>query len=250
MEEILTSLTNQIISLASTHHPRQVLIGLAGPPGSGKSTIASALVLRLQRTIPSAIVLSLDGFHYSRAHLRSLPNAEAAFARRGAPWTFDVGALTEFVTRLRANADKPLEMRSPMKAPSFDHAVKDPVLHDILIAADTKVIILEHLYLLLDDDGWRELSDALDLKVMIDVDRATARERVARRHVRAGIERSLELGRRRYDENDGVNGELIRSRVVSYDVFVQSVDAEGDWLDSSEGGGYSPQMSSRTSVAE
>jgi len=65
MEEILTRLTDQITTLASTHHPKQLLVGLAGPPGSGKSTIASALVLRLQRTIPSATVLSLDGFHYS-----------------------------------------------------------------------------------------------------------------------------------------------------------------------------------------
>ncbi|KAF2156383.1 P-loop containing nucleoside triphosphate hydrolase protein [Myriangium duriaei CBS 260.36] len=225
MEDTLSDLTTRIQRLHSLSPSRQLLIGIAGPPGSGKSTLATALALRLSRTLPSA-VLSLDGFHLPRAALAALPDPATAFARRGAPWTFDVPALLEFVKRLKINADLPTREREVVRAPGFDHAVKDPVQDEVIIPAETAVVILEHLYLLLNEGGWRDIATVLDIRVMVDVERGVARERVARRHVEAGIEESLELGRARYDANDALNGELIREKVVGWDILVQSRDAE------------------------
>ncbi len=72
-------------------HPR-VILGIAGAPGAGKSTIAELLVARLG---PSAILLPMDGYHLPQAELRRLGRRE----RMGAPDTFDVPA---FVATLRA----------------------------------------------------------------------------------------------------------------------------------------------------
>src|SRR5450432_2788453 len=57
-----------------------VFIGLAGIPGSGKSTVAEELRTRW----PSAVVLPMDGYHLPKRML----DAEG-MRRRGAPHTFD-----------------------------------------------------------------------------------------------------------------------------------------------------------------
>ena len=42
---------------------RRFLIGIAGPPGSGKSTMADNLAAALKARGESAAVLPMDGFH-------------------------------------------------------------------------------------------------------------------------------------------------------------------------------------------
>ncbi len=52
---------------------RRVLIGIAGVPGSGKSTVAAAAAARLVARGVAAVALPMDGFHYSRAQLDAMP---------------------------------------------------------------------------------------------------------------------------------------------------------------------------------
>ena len=47
-------------------------------------------------------------------------------------------------------------------APSFDHALKDPVLDDLAISSRTRLIIVEGNYTLLDAEPWREISRLVD----------------------------------------------------------------------------------------
>lgn len=91
----------------STTQPRQRrVIGLAGQPGSGKSTLAAQLQAWMQQQHgPLAMqVLGMDGFHLSRAQLAQQPDAAAALARRGAPWTFDPAALRQQLLAIAADA--------------------------------------------------------------------------------------------------------------------------------------------------
>ncbi len=66
-----------------------------GVPGSGKTTVAAQLAEEVNaRTAPGTMLaLGMDGFHLTKAELRWFPDPVEAFARRGAPWTFDVAAL-------------------------------------------------------------------------------------------------------------------------------------------------------------
>ena len=43
----------------------------------------------------------LPGFHLTRRQLNVLPDPEEAYARRGAPWTFNAGAFLQALLQLR-----------------------------------------------------------------------------------------------------------------------------------------------------
>jgi len=63
-----------------------------------------------------------------------------AHARRGAPFTFDPVSLKLLIERVKA----PLgDEEKTIYAPSFDHAIKDPVEDDIKILSSQRVLIFE-----------------------------------------------------------------------------------------------------------
>lgn len=225
---------HQIEDLAALVHSRsknkqgRYLIAIAGGPGSGKTTIATSLAQKLRESKPAdeaVITIPMDGFHLPRSTLDGMPNKEEAYIRRGAPWTFDVAATLEFVHRLStwANSTSHATPEECIYAPSFDHAVKDPTPNGVVIPPDASIVILEGLYLLLDEPGWSEIAPLVDLRILVTVDLMEARTRVAKRHVEAGIEPTLEDGFRRVDQNDYLNGEMIYEQSRGWDVKIESV---------------------------
>ncbi|KFA52696.1 hypothetical protein S40293_08762 [Stachybotrys chartarum IBT 40293] len=198
----------------------RLLIVLAGPPGSGKTTIANRVVERITALAsgPSIMAISADGFHLSLAALRALPNAAEALARRGAPWTFDGAAVVALVRSLRSN-------QATVICPTFDHAVKDPVVNGLAVEPEVQVCLLEGNYLLCDEAPWGDVARSVDDRWLVKVDGILARERVARRHVHAGIEDTMEKAYKRAEENDLVNGAYVaRHSEGRYDVLVESIE--------------------------
>jgi pantothenate kinase len=173
-------------------------IGLAGSPGSGKSTVADAMRRRMPEIVT---VVSMDGYHYYRRQLRAMEDPEQAHARRGAPFTFDAERL---VAELRLARQK-----GTGAFPSFDHNIGDPVENDIELGPGKQVVIVEGNYLLLNDSPWASLkSDVFDETWFLDVELADCRRRVEERHVETGLTR--EEARHRVSTNDGPNAELVR----------------------------------------
>ncbi len=75
---------------------RRVLVGLAGVPGAGKSTLAGALCQALREGGASVTVFPMDGFHYTRAQLDQMDDPAEMHRRRGAHFTFDGAPLHPF----------------------------------------------------------------------------------------------------------------------------------------------------------
>jgi pantothenate kinase len=97
----------------------------------------------------------------------------------------------------------------------------------VTITPDCSIIIIEGNYLLLDDPGWRELAGLVDCRVFVDTDPLEARGRLAVRHLKAGIEKTLEDGYRRVDRNDFLNAISIREKLLAPDIVVKSVTVDG-----------------------
>lgn len=51
-------------------------------------------------------------------------------------------------------------------APSFDHAIKDPVADDIYISSRTRLVIVEGNYTLLNQKPWDEIAKACHEKLV------------------------------------------------------------------------------------
>jgi pantothenate kinase len=225
MEPVYWSLTTRALNVKKRcDDQNRVVVILAGPPGSGKSTIAAQVVSRLNAssTTKIAAVLPMDGFHLSRATLDAMPNGAEAYARRGASWTFDEAGVLNLVEELsKSRFESSMET---IQAPSFNHAAKDPVEGGILLNQDIKFVLLEGNYLLLNQDPWNKIKGLVDEAWFVDVDPMVAKVRIAKRHIGSGIETNWEDAIRRVDGNDMLNGAVIRQKLVQPDVMVQSVN--------------------------
>ena len=177
------------------------MIGVAGIPASGKSTLAQRIVdhtntiLQTVNTEPAerteAILVGLDGWHLTRAQLATLPDPKLARDRRGAHWTFDSDGYLDFVKNLRSFSDSEVE---PIVAPSFDHAIKDPDPIGAKIYPWHKIVVIEGLYCFLSIGAWKEAGEMLDERWLATVDFEEATERIIDRHVASGVAKSIEVG--------------------------------------------------------
>ncbi|KJZ76889.1 hypothetical protein HIM_03766 [Hirsutella minnesotensis 3608] len=212
-----------------TPSDQRLLIGIAGIPGSGKTTlsqiIAREINARASGQQPPATYVPMDGFHLTRAALSAMADPAHAHARRGAAFTFDAPKFLRLVRALRVSPPAV----APVLAPSFDHAVKDPKEDDIAVLPSHRVVVLEGNYLALDDDVWRDAAALLDELWFVDVDFAVARKRLRERHVRAGIAKDLAEGDRRATENDLVNGAQIVEHRLGVDEVIESKE-DGSWV--------------------
>jgi pantothenate kinase len=221
-QKLAERLLKQYDALEVKEPGSRLLIAIAGPPGSGKTTSAThivAIVNSQRKDIASlAVVISMDGYHYPRAYLDTLPNREEAYLRRGAPWTFDAAAVAALVKSCRV-------YKEDIYVPTFDHAAKDPVPNGLLVPSTTKIIIFEGNYLLVDETPWAEIKSLVDECWLFTIDEEAARERVAKRHVASGIEMNMRDALARVDGNDTLNARYIIQRSgKAADLTIENVD--------------------------
>jgi pantothenate kinase len=152
----------------------RVLLGLVGPPGAGKSTLAAALLAEFARI---AQVVPMDGFHLANVELERLGRR----GRKGAPDTFDAHGYVALLRRLLAQGDDEI-----VYAPEFRREIEEPVAGAIAVLPRTQLVITEGNYLLLEDGAWGAVSGLLDETWYVDIPDALRVERLTQRHVQFG----------------------------------------------------------------
>lgn len=183
-------------------HRARYVFGLAGPPGSGKSTVAARLAEAL-----GAVVVPMDGFHLDNTELDRL----GLSAVKGAPETFDAAGFVRLVEQLTHTTES-------VSVPSFDRLADRTIDGAITIALHDHIVIVEGNYLFLERPPWAALRPLFDRTGYLDVDDTTRVERLVARHVSHG--RSLEDAREFVRTSDEANAAIVAATRPHADVVI------------------------------
>ena len=152
----------------------RALLGLVGPPGAGKSTLAAALQAEFASV---AQVVPMDGFHLANVELERLGRR----GRKGAPDTFDSAGYVALLRRLLVQSDDEI-----VYAPEFRREIEEPIANAIPVFSRTQLVITEGNYLLLDEGPWADVKGLLDEVWYVDIPDEVRVHRLTKRHEQFG----------------------------------------------------------------
>ncbi|KAI8892081.1 P-loop containing nucleoside triphosphate hydrolase protein [Globomyces pollinis-pini] len=182
---------------------KRIVIGVGGIPGSGKTSTSKLIKETLRAKQLKSVILQMDGYHYPKSVLDGFSDPVEAHKRRGSPMTFDSRGFVDTVTTLVKEPSVTLNI------PGWSHEYGDPIPNAATITPDVKVIIVEGLYLFLDEAPWNEIPPLLTFNAWIDLPIETAMERLTQRHIDTGLAETVEEAQQRIETNDIINARLV-----------------------------------------
>ncbi|MBR5111722.1 MAG: nucleoside/nucleotide kinase family protein [Clostridia bacterium] len=215
---------------------KRLLVMLAAPPGAGKSTLLSFLE-RLARDsgMPEAVqAIGMDGFHRRQEDLlrrrvwrdgKQISMVEI----KGAPITFDLARLTDSVKQAAAG--------KVIGWPVYDRLLHNPVENALRV--DGSIVLLEGNYLLLNEEGWRDLAAYADYTVFIRADEQLLRTRLIERRIRTGVERNAAVRFVDFSDMPNVRTCLEKSMPANLQLWI---DAQDDYHIAQGGGALFPPV--------
>ncbi len=150
----------------------------------------------------------MDGYHLANVELQRLGRAD----RKGAPDTFDSAGYAALLERLREQRGDEI-----VYAPEFRREIEEPIAGAIAIHAQTRLIIAEGNYLLLDEGPWAGVAGLLDEVWYVEVDDGLRSDRLVKRHQHFG--RSQEAALAWVAGTDEPNARLIDATKARADVI-------------------------------
>ena len=184
-------------------HPGRFMVAIAGPPASGKTTLAADLALALGH---GARVVPMDGFHFDDAIL----TARGHQARKGAPHTFDVAGFAHCLTRIRAGED--------VAIPVFDRSLELARAAADVVVPEDKIILVEGNYLLLNRAPWADLRALFDYRVMVTASEALLTRRLVARWQHYGRTDALDW----IESNDLPNARTVLTESAGADLVIEA----------------------------
>ena len=187
----------------------RVLIAIAGPPGSGKSTVGKLLTDLMNKNLMKTSLVPMDGFHLDNENLEKSNLLE----RKGAPETFDIGGFLSLIKELRSKND--------IKVPLFDRSADKVIKDGQIISREQDYLVIEGNYLLLDRELWRDLSKYWDYKIFIKIEQTVLKSRLIERWL--GENLTYSEAEARVVNNDLINANLVNSYKIEPTLELQTV---------------------------
>ena len=202
--QLLLSVTDHI----DNNDKIRYFIALSGPPASGKSTISENLAKDLSAKGYNSSILQMDGFHYDDLILKE----KKLLSKKGAPETFDVMGLINFVSRLHKEDE--------VVIPIFDRSLELSRSSAVIISKNTKVIIVEGNYVLLNSYPWSELHKFFNTTVMINCEKKILEKRLIERWENFNLPKK-EIDEKVY-KNDLPNGVNVLKNSIAAEYILEN----------------------------
>lgn len=195
----------------------RAILGIAGSPGAGKSTLVDALLARVRAVRGDDWIahVPMDGFHLADAQLDRI----GARGRKGAPDTFDAAGYADVLERLKREVD------DPVYVPGFDRALEQPLAAALVVLPSARLVVTEGNYLLLDHQHWVRARRAMDAVWFVASDESERIERLVARHVEFG--KTPEEARAWVATTDQRNSELVAGTAGNADRVI--VNGAAGW---------------------
>jgi pantothenate kinase len=196
-------------ALSLLDRPGRSVLGIAGAPASGKSTLAALLLAELGRRRPGAAVgVGMDAFHLGHRVLLRRGMTDI----KGAPETFDAIGFIHLLHRIRSES-------GTIYAPEFDRDIEDSLAHVVEIGPEVKLVVTEGNYLLLDTPPWNGVRPLLDEAWFVHLTDDERRRRMVARHQRHGHDQAT--AEERTFGNDERNARLINAAPNHPDLWIE-----------------------------
>lgn len=190
----------------------RALLGIAGSPGAGKTTLAERLVRELNGTgDPWVAHVPMDGFHLADVELDRLGRRD----RKGAPDTFDAAGYAALLRRLREETDGD----DLVYAPGFERVLEQPLAGAVPVPPTARLIVTEGNYLLVGTGAWTRVRAALDEVWFCEIDEDERVGRLVARHEEFG--KAHEEAVAWVLRTDQRNAELVASTRARADLVVR-----------------------------
>ncbi|MEG0274696.1 MAG: nucleoside/nucleotide kinase family protein [Longicatena sp.] len=175
VETIFQPLITQLVELQQQKQQR-ILVFFAAPPACGKSTLVSFLCdLAKELGFDNMQYVGMDGFHYPNEYLDfHFIKGKLLREVKGCPESFDLEKLRNYIIETKTK---------DIDWPEYDRSIHNPKEHAIHIHKD--IVLIEGNYLLLEEDGWKELKQYCDYSVYIQANEHVLEKRLIDRKAKS-----------------------------------------------------------------
>ena len=217
-QEELREVVLPLLMWCRRHSPRAArgLVGIAAPPGAGKSALVAWLSAAADALRFSEFAfVSLDGYHLPNAILQSRrgrdPDGNVVSLQdlKGTPASYDAERLLADLQLLRSQCIK-------VSLPGYSRITHDPIPAALAITPGVRWVFVEGNFLLLDAEPWRSIRRTLDRKIYLDASDEVLRDRLRTRHRAGG--RDARWVEEHYHRTDHPNIRLVRQSAGFADI--------------------------------